>query len=866
MVKRMVVWSVIGVLAIASAFYFLFYRITGPGGNPLDAVPASAAVVFEWQNPRQEVPAIMQDSLWRVLHHYGLVQQLSTHFTELDTFYKTNWATGPLVMIVQRTGAGTFGTCAITESAAKPEAAAIRDMGYVSRQYKNATIWEGNGIALCWHRGLLIHSAEPTLVELALATLRGDAESPGGSAFGAIRDAASKNNRPKMYINFDALPQLLAVALAPEGIQLAEQMSTFAAWAVVEYAVSPEGLFLTGTTATSPQRNGHLSKLMELPPGGKDITEVLPYNTAIYYAIKSAGNDLLLRDMDASIRGLYDDYFINWAGARAAIAIVEPYSGEYETDMVLVVEAADPEQALVSLGQLASRGGGVPAVENFKGFPIFRLSGLKGLEQVAGFRSAYINDPYVTLIDEMVVCAPTLAHLKILLDRYLDQQTLSKDLDYRAFRKNMTDDPAVNIYINTARCMPVLKRMAGPGFGQFLESSPTTFQALNPIGVQFNPLRRNTWLLTGLVQAGQSFQAATNLLWKADLDTLMGTMPVLVTNHNDNSRELLVQDLSSNLYLVDRAGKVVWKRNLDAAIVGEIYQVDYYRNGKYQWLFSTEGAIYLVDRLGRDVENFPLNLPATNTSGLAMFDYDRNGDFRMFVGCNNGNIYGWQKSGRPLTGWSPKRNAGILTHPMFHFTAGPRDYIVALTVEGVLTAFARDGQVRIGPVHLNAGFNQPFAVESTEGRRFRLANADTRGRLVRVDENGQVTRDSLFHAIGDVRYLHTDLDGDGNPDHIFMDKYRVIAFGKENKQIMEYQIPGETVSAMFPVQLANEKLIGLVDEENERIYLVRSNGSVYPDFPLRGRSPFLLTSALRSGETLIVTSHSDHTLATFRLK
>ena len=866
MVKRLVVWSVIGVLAIALAFYFLFYRITGPGGNPLDAVPASAALVFEWQKPQQEIPAIMHDSLWGVLRNYSLVEQLTNQFQALDTFYKSSRATGPLVVIVQRTGAGTFGTCAITQAAGKPEAAAIRDMGYVSRQFKNATLWEGNGVTLCWYRGLLVHSAEATLAEQAIATLKGDVAGPGGTAFRTVREAASKNNRPKIYINLEAMPQLLAVALGSEGILLTEQMAAFAAWTVVEYAVSPEGLFLTGTAATLPQRTGHLSRLMELPPGGKDITEVLPYNTAIYYAIKSAGNDLLLQDMDASVRTLYDKYFINWAGARAAIAIVEPYSGNYEKDMVLVIEAADPEQALVSLGKVSSGNGDVASVENFRGFPIFKLSGMKGLEQVAGFRSAHINDPYVTLIDEMVVCAPTLAHLKVLLERYLDQQTLSKDLDYRAFRKHMTDDPAVNIYINTARCMPVLKRIAGQGFGEFLESSPASFQALNPIGVQFNPLRRNTWLLTGLIQAGQSFQAATNLLWKADLDTLLQTMPVLVTNHSDNTRELLVQDLASNLYLVDRAGKVLWKRNLDAAIVGEIYQVDYYRNGKYQWLFSTEGAIYLVDRLGRDVENFPLNLPAANTSGLAMFDYDRNGDFRMFVGCNNGNIYGWQKSGRPLTGWSPRRNSGILTHQMFHFTAGPRDYLVALTVEGVLTAYARNGEVRIGPVHLHAGFNQPFAVEGTDGRRFTLVNADSRGHIVRMDENGHVSRDSLFHAIGDVRYLHADLDGDGSKDHIFMDKYRVVTFGKDKKQIMEYQLPGETVNAIFPVQLGNEVLIGLADEENELIYLVRSSGSLYPDFPLRGRSPFLLASTLRSGETLIVTSHSDRTLATFRLK
>jgi hypothetical protein len=46
--------------------------------------------------------------------------------------------------------------------------------------------------------------------------------------------------------------------------------------------------------------------------------------------------------------------------------------------------------------------------------------------------------------------------------------------------------------------------------------------------------------------------------------------------------------------------------DLDGRILSEIFQLDYYRNGKLQYLFNTENKLWVIDRNGNPVEKFPI--------------------------------------------------------------------------------------------------------------------------------------------------------------------------------------------------------------------------------------------------------------------
>ena len=77
---------------------------------------------------------------------------------------------------------------------------------------------------------------------------------------------------------------------------------------------------------------------------------------------------------------------------------------------------------------------------------------------------------------------------------------------------------------------------------------------------------------------------------KLDADVLMP--PQFVSNHITNEKEIAVQDINNNLYLIASNGNILWKKQLNGAILGKIEQVDMYKNGKLQLAFTTKNHLY----------------------------------------------------------------------------------------------------------------------------------------------------------------------------------------------------------------------------------------------------------------------------------
>ena len=108
----------------------------------------------------------------------------------------------------------------------------------------------------------------------------------------------------------------------------------------------------------------------------------------------------------------------------------------------------------------------------------------------------------------------------------------------------------------------------------------------------------------------------TKSAWELQLDTLVNMKPYIVLNHYTGNKEVLVQDAADNLMLFGTNGKILWKRHLPEKILGQVHQIDFYKNNKLQLLFNTRGYIFLIDRNGKDVENYPIKFKSPATNGL----------------------------------------------------------------------------------------------------------------------------------------------------------------------------------------------------------------------------------------------------------
>ena len=116
-------------------------------------------------------------------------------------------------------------------------------------------------------------------------------------------------------------------------------------------------------------------------------------------------------------------------------------------------------------------------------------------------------------------------------------------------------------------------------------------------------------------------------VWESLLDSMAVIKPVLVVNHNTSEKEIFVQDAANRIYLINSTGRILWKQRMEGPILGSLQQVDFYKNGKLQYLFNTAEKIHLIDRNGNYVERYPISLRSDATNPLALFDYDKNRDY-----------------------------------------------------------------------------------------------------------------------------------------------------------------------------------------------------------------------------------------------
>ena len=132
-------------------------------------------------------------------------------------------------------------------------------------------------------------------------------------------------------------------------------------------------------------------------------------------------------------------------------------------------------------------------------------------------------------------------------------------------------------------------------------------------------------------------------VWESRLENPVVSKPRLVTNHYTGEKEIFVQDEGNTIYLLNNSGRILWRQKINGRILGDVYQVDYYKNGKLQLMFNTREQLHVLDRNGNYIERYPVTLRSPATNGMALFDYEKSRDYRIAVAGEDRGIYLYDK-------------------------------------------------------------------------------------------------------------------------------------------------------------------------------------------------------------------------------
>ncbi len=247
-----------------------------------------------------------------------------------------------------------------------------------------------------------------------------------------------------------------------------------------------------------------------------------------------------------------------------------------------------------------------------------------------------------------------------------------------------------------------------------------------------------------------SSEGLPNLLWQCYLDTIGLQKPYLFTNHITGEHELVLQDASNQLYLINNRGTLLWKKKLEEPVRSEIAQVDLFRNGKHQIYFNTDQYLYMIDRNGKDVQGYPVRLPSRASNAISLIDYDGNGDIRAFIACENKSIYNFNLYGIKAEGYTPYKTEHAVKLPVKFARVGASDYLITIDEAGIIHAFSRKGDARIG-------FKNK-AVQNCSDFRLLATNSIFNSCLFYVDEKNSLINKVSFNDKKEVIKLSHDLN------------------------------------------------------------------------------------------------------------
>lgn len=107
--------------------------------------------------------------------------------------------------------------------------------------------------------------------------------------------------------------------------------------------------------------------------------------------------------------------------------------------------------------------------------------------------------------------------------------------------------------------------------------------------------------------------------------------PFKVKNCATGKMNSFYQQENMYLCLKDENGKGLWAVPFQTPLCGRVCNVDYLSNGKLQFLFASGTKIHLIDRLGRFVKPFPVDLGKDILLGPDVYDFSGARKYNILV-------------------------------------------------------------------------------------------------------------------------------------------------------------------------------------------------------------------------------------------
>ncbi len=823
--KRIIIpFIVIASLIVVILVYFTVHKRISPA-EPLNAVPANAMIIIRVNNFKALYEKTSVNNLiWnelkvipgfnkinRQLHFLdSLMQYVPEAETILDNppSFISAHVTGKdriSILHVLRLPSG-YGENGMNSLITR----LVGNMANIStREYEATTIHEiifkeKTGIDnFLWatSRNILMVSFSPIVLEDAIRQVNSDESVNNMKGFAEIYATAGKNVDANVFINFSRFPIGLATFVTTDFKGKARSAKNFAEWAGMDLNLLSDMLLMNGFVESPDSAPSLASLFIRQDPQKITADKILPGSTASFLSLSMSDPEMYFSAYKSYLQALgkltaYNNTF-QTLNEIYNTDLPADFAAMMDNEITLAYDGNSPRvdsagvfvlirvkskglasEKMMSLLQKAAAYESRPlsaftftyALDNEVSYNIYRLPVYNLTANLFGSIFSALGEHYFVLIDNYLVFGSSVESLRSLIHNQVLNKTLENDAAYKQFKNSLSSRSNILFYNNLSRSRPVFSPFLKKDLARNWEKYESVFQKIPVMGFQMysnNKMLYSNFLLKYLPVDNLE----TQTVWESKLDTLAACKPVFVVNQQTGQNVVFVQDMKHNIYLINQVGRILWKLPLPELINSEIFQVDYFRNGKKQLLFSTRNYLYLVDRMGNFVDRYPVKLRSPATCGLAVFDYDNTRDYRLFIACEDKKIYAYAKEGTLINGWSFGQSESEVTQPVNHFRVGDKDFLV-FGDRFRTYILDRKGNTRVNTdvFFPRSALNSYYLDLPKDGSSPGVITTDTTGKIYDIQFNGEVKTIDLDRFTGRHYFDYRDVTGDGVMEYIYLDR------------------------------------------------------------------------------------------------
>ena len=733
-----------------------------------------------------------------------------------------------------------------------------------SRQYQGVLLTDvkntrlGTSFTYFTYHNNIILSRSPVLIEEIIRRIN------RGSLTSIAANFKSTNylNQPEVYanvfVNYRELPNVMGLFLSEELMPQVRYLSSLCAEGMLELKLEKDKIFLNGFSEPESLKNTFHSNIAPVKPQPFNVKNYLPNRTAVLLhfgldkvaKLKRQANQ---KEAAGSVYGTMLDSLASVFNNEVALAYMESNTINASPEKVVFAHAGNSARAVRLLKQLNQQVSAArkkkPYTEKYGGYIIEMIEVPQLPAKLFGNLFAGFEQSYVVEVDDYIIFSDEVATLRDMLDDISAENVWGKSAAQKAFIEETLQEANFSLYLNTVNAWYVLSRYMTENSREDLLQNATLIKRFNQVSFQFANAGKQYYTSFVFRKQDRSANSGEDVFTKElteKFDSRIISRPFAVQNAVDRSREIVVQDSANVLLNIAATGKRGWTDTVGTTIRGSIKQVELGPDNKLRYLFATSNRIHAINNQGQNLENFPFNIGDTlNIQHLAVFDYEKDQNYRLLVDDNLGNLYMYDIRGNAIEGWQPRRMDYRLAAEPQHLRVGGRDVILVLLENGYVYALNQRGEAYSGfPINLKSPLTSgAFVNAGADLRKTEVTVVTKYGSVVTFNLQGRVlNREQLIRPSKGAFFELLPEENSGKSYVIVrQEQGKVAIFDQDlNLQFEKRYVTSAPKIVQYFHFGGDNKVYAVTETGPQKTYLYTSKGKLVGNSTLENSKPVVI--------------------------